>query len=35
MIPDVGLVGIENTFIITPQGGMTINGKSKGFVELL
>ena len=33
-IPDVGLVGIENTFIVTHQGGMSITGKSKGLVEL-
>ncbi|MCX6701118.1 MAG: Xaa-Pro peptidase family protein [Methanomicrobiales archaeon] len=33
-IPDVGLVGIENTFIVTPRGGMSITGKSKGLVEL-
>ncbi len=33
-IPDVGLVGIENTFIVTSRGGMSITGKSKGLVEL-
>jgi len=33
-IPDVGLVGIENTFIVTPQGGRSITGKSKGLVEV-
>jgi len=33
-IPNVGLVGIENTFIVTPQGGRSITGKSKGLVEV-
>jgi Xaa-Pro aminopeptidase len=33
-IPDVGLVGIENTFIVTPQGGLSITGKSKGLIEV-
>lgn len=33
-IPDVGLVGIENTFIVTPQGGRSITGKSKGLLEV-
>ncbi|MGA2120768.1 MAG: Xaa-Pro peptidase family protein [Methanoregula sp.] len=33
-IPDVGLVGIENTFVVTPQGGRSITGKSKGLVEV-
>jgi Xaa-Pro dipeptidase len=33
-IPEVGLVGIENTFIVTPQGGRSITGKSKGLVEV-
>lgn len=33
-IPKVGLVGIENTFIVTPQGGRSITGKSKGLVEV-
>jgi Xaa-Pro aminopeptidase len=33
-IPDVGLVGIENTFIVTPQGGRSITGNSKGLVEV-
>jgi Xaa-Pro aminopeptidase len=33
-IPGVGLVGIENTFIVTPQGGRSITGKSKGLVEV-
>ena len=33
-IPDVGLVGIENTFLVTPQGGRSITGKSRGLVEV-
>jgi len=33
-IPDVGLVGIENTFVVTPQGGRSLTGKSKGLVEV-
>jgi Xaa-Pro dipeptidase len=33
-IPDVGLVGIENTFVVTPQGGRPLTGRSKGLVEV-
>jgi Xaa-Pro dipeptidase len=33
-IPDVGLVGIENTFVVTPQGGRSLTGKSKGLIEV-
>jgi Xaa-Pro aminopeptidase len=33
-IRKVGLVGIENTFVVTPQGGRSITGKSKGLVEV-
>jgi Xaa-Pro aminopeptidase len=33
-IPDVGLVGIENTFVVTRQGGRSITGTSKGLVEV-
>ncbi len=33
-IPEVGLVGIENTYIVTPQGGRSITGKSKGLIEV-
>ena len=33
-IPDVGLVGIENTFVVTPQGGRVLTGKSRGLVEV-
>ncbi|MDD1690205.1 MAG: Xaa-Pro peptidase family protein [Methanoregula sp.] len=31
-IPDVGLVGIENTFIVTPQGGRSITGSHPGLM---
>jgi Xaa-Pro dipeptidase len=33
-IPDVGLVGIENTFVVTPHGGRSITGKSRGLVKV-
>jgi Xaa-Pro dipeptidase len=33
-IPDVGLVGIENTFVVTPQGGRSLTGTSKGLIEV-
>ncbi|PKL60203.1 MAG: peptidase M24, partial [Methanomicrobiales archaeon HGW-Methanomicrobiales-4] len=33
-IPDVGMVGIENTFVVTPNGGRSITGKSRGLSEL-
>jgi len=33
-IRDVGLVGIENTFVVTPQGGKSLTGKSKGLVPV-
>jgi Xaa-Pro aminopeptidase len=33
-IPDVGLVGIENTFVVTPQGGRSITGRSRGLIEV-
>jgi len=33
-IPDVGLVGTENTFVVTPQGGRSITGTSRGLVEV-
>ena len=33
-IPDVGLVGIENTFVVTPQGGRPLTGKSRGLIEV-
>jgi len=33
-IKDVGLVGIENTFVVTPQGGRPLTGKSRGLIEV-
>jgi len=33
-IPDIGLVGIENTFVVTPQGGRSITGRSRGLIEV-
>jgi len=33
-ITDVGLVGIENTFVVTPQGGRSLTGKNKGLIEV-
>lgn len=33
-ISDVGLVGIENTFAVTPQGGRSLTGTSKGLLEV-
>jgi Xaa-Pro aminopeptidase len=34
-IENFGMVGIENTFIVTPQGGQCITGFSKGLVPVL
>ncbi len=34
-IENFGMVGIENTFIVTPQGGQCITGYSKGLVPVL
>lgn len=33
-VPDVGLVGIENTFLVTANGGKSITGTSKGLLEV-
>ena len=33
-IPDVGMVGIENTFVVTPNGGRSITGHSSGLIEV-
>ncbi len=33
-IPAIGLVGIENTFAVTPRGGRSLTGKSRGLVEV-
>ncbi|HOK51098.1 MAG TPA: M24 family metallopeptidase, partial [Bacteroidales bacterium] len=31
-IPDVGMVGIENTFVVTPSGGECITGNHPGLM---
>jgi Xaa-Pro aminopeptidase len=33
-IRDIGLVGIENTFVVTPQGGRPLTGTSRGLIEV-
>jgi Xaa-Pro dipeptidase len=33
-IPEVGLVGIENTFVVESHGGRSITGNSKGLIEV-
>jgi len=33
-IEGVGMVGIENTFVVTPQGGRSITGKSRGLIPV-
>jgi Xaa-Pro aminopeptidase len=33
-IPDVGMVGIENTFVVTPEGGRCITGIHPGLIKV-
>ncbi len=33
-IENVGMVGIENTFVVTPQGGQSITGESRGLIPV-
>jgi Xaa-Pro aminopeptidase len=33
-IPDIGLVGTENTYIVTPQGGISITGDNPGLIPV-
>jgi Xaa-Pro dipeptidase len=33
-IPDIGLVGTENTYIVTPQGGISITGENPGLIPV-
>lgn len=33
-IKDVGMVGIENTFIVTSEGGECVTGKSEGLISV-
>jgi Xaa-Pro aminopeptidase len=34
-LSNIGMVGIENTFIVTPQGGKCITGFSRGLIQVL
>lgn len=34
-IPDIGMVGTENTFIVTPSGGEIITGTNPGLIPVL
>lgn len=34
-IPGFGMVGIENTFLVTPEGGICLTGNSRGMVEVV
>lgn len=31
-IPDIGMVGIENSFLVTPEGGRSITGTNPGLI---
>lgn len=33
-IKDVGMVGIENTFVVTPKGGECLTGYSNGLIQI-
>jgi Xaa-Pro aminopeptidase len=33
-IPGIGLVGTENTYIVTPDGGMSIKGDYPGLMPV-
>jgi len=33
-IENIGMVGIENTFIVTPEGGQCITGGNKGLIQV-
>ncbi len=33
-VPDVGMVGIENTFLVTSQGGRSITGTNPGLIPV-
>src|ERR1035437_10298712 len=33
-IKDIGMVGIENTFIVTPEGGRCITGTHPGLMKV-
>jgi Xaa-Pro dipeptidase len=34
-IPEIGMVGIENTFVVTPAGGRSITGNHPGLMPVL
>jgi Xaa-Pro aminopeptidase len=31
-IPEIGMVGIENSFVVTPEGGRSITGSNPGLI---
>ena len=31
---DIGMIGIENTFVVTPGGGRCITGESRGLIPV-
>jgi Xaa-Pro aminopeptidase len=33
-IRNIGMVGIENTFLVSPAGGISITGNSKGLIPV-
>jgi len=33
-IPDIGLVGTENTYMVTPQGGISMTGDNPGLIPV-
>lgn len=33
-IPNIGMVGIENTFLVTPKGGKCITGNNTGLIPV-
>jgi Xaa-Pro aminopeptidase len=33
-IPNIGMVGIENTFVVTPKGGVCITGDNPGLIKV-
>jgi Xaa-Pro aminopeptidase len=33
-IPQIGMVGLENSFVVTPQGGRSLTGHSRGLIPV-
>jgi Xaa-Pro aminopeptidase len=33
-VPDFGMVGVEDTFVVTPEGGRSITGHSPGLIQV-